>query len=34
MIFNGTFAMNARLTYRILGIGEEDALLLEPLALR
>ncbi|HEX6101275.1 MAG TPA: hypothetical protein VF432_33470 [Thermoanaerobaculia bacterium] len=32
-IFNGTFATTARLTYRILGIGEGDALLLEPLGL-
>jgi len=30
-IFNGTFDTTARLTYRILGIGENDALLLEPL---
>lgn len=32
-IFNGTFDTTARLTYRILGAGENDALLLEPLGL-
>lgn len=32
-IFNGTFDTTARLTYRILGIGENDALLLEPVGL-
>lgn len=32
-IFNGTFDVAARLTYRILGITEGDALLLEPLGL-
>ena len=32
-IFNGTFDVNARLTYRILGITEGGALLLEPLGL-
>jgi hypothetical protein len=35
MAFNGVFGVNARLTYRILGVtraGEKDALLLEPLA--
>jgi hypothetical protein len=30
-IFNGTFATNAMLTYRILGIADGGALLLEPL---
>lgn len=33
MIFNGTFDPHSRLTYRILGVGEGDALLLEPEAL-
>jgi tetratricopeptide (TPR) repeat protein len=33
-IFNGTFDTNARLTYRILGLGQDDALLLEPLGLQ
>lgn len=33
MIFNGTFDLHARLTYRILGVGENGALLLEPLGL-
>lgn len=32
-IFDGTFPTTARLTYRILGVGENDALLLEPLGL-
>jgi len=32
-IFDGTFDTTARLTYRILGVGENDALLLEPLTL-
>ena len=32
-IFNGTFAVTARLTYRILGIAEGGALLVEPLGL-
>lgn len=32
-IFNGTFDVNARLTYRILGVTEGGALLLEPLGL-
>jgi tetratricopeptide (TPR) repeat protein len=32
-IFNGTFAVHARLTYRILGITDGGALLLEPLGL-
>lgn len=32
--FNGTFDTHARLTYRILGVGENDALLLEPLGLQ
>ncbi len=31
--FNGTFEPRARLTYRILGVGENDALLLEPVRL-
>jgi tetratricopeptide (TPR) repeat protein len=33
-VFNGTFPTTARLTYRILGVGENDALLLEPLGLQ
>jgi hypothetical protein len=32
-IFNGTFDVTARLTYRILGAAENAALLLEPLGL-
>lgn len=32
-IFDGTFDTTARLTYRILGVAESDALLLEPLTL-
>lgn len=32
-MFNGTFDVHARLTYRILGITEGNALLLEPLGL-
>jgi tetratricopeptide (TPR) repeat protein len=32
-IFNGTFAVTARLTYRILGVAEGGALLLEPIGL-
>ncbi|MEO8381342.1 MAG: tetratricopeptide repeat protein [Acidobacteriota bacterium] len=32
-IFNGTFGVHARLTYRILGVAEGGALLLEPLGL-
>jgi tetratricopeptide (TPR) repeat protein len=31
--FQGTFEPRARLTYRILGVGDNDALLLEPLRL-
>ena len=33
-MFNGTFDTTVRLTYRILGVGENDALLLEPLGLQ
>jgi predicted Zn-dependent protease len=33
-VFNGTFDTHAHLTYRILGIGENDALLLEPVGLQ
>jgi tetratricopeptide (TPR) repeat protein len=33
-IFNGTFATHARLTYRILGVGEGAALLLEPVGVQ
>ena len=32
-VFNGKFDTRARLTYRILGIGENDAFLLEPIGL-
>lgn len=33
IVFDGTFDPHARLTYRILGIGTNDALLLEPMGL-
>ena len=34
IVFNGTFDPHATLTYRILGVGEGNTLLLEPLGLK